>query len=1161
MKLMTFVRVLTGLLLITVTFPSNIVAANLLLDPGFELSTPNGSFPSSGYWQSNWLGTGGGLCTSTGARTGGAGLWEYTGNPGTEWWSGQYQDVSAGPGDVFIGSAWVRSQSSWPAGSKALVRIELLDASTNLLTAKDTTPITTASSGWIRLSVQTDTAPTGTTRARFRLYLEKPSGTTGQSIANFDDCNLEKVLVPSLAVRPLTLGFGNDLTSLSLSISNRGTGTLTWIVGKDGSWMTVTPTNGTTTETDTVTVTVNRTGLQATNYSGSITINSDGGSRTIPVFLENTSAVVVPNQPAIVAVKGYQLMVQRRLPNGSLDSATPYIIKGAAWAPSSIGTTSAYSSRRAAFGDWYRLDIQLLKEMNANTLYVFLDPGTDVTTITTARAVLDHCYRNGIMVIMTVDEDGTDNAANISQVINSFKNHPAILMWALGNEWNLWRPDRPLYYAHYTNLATAALAMQTNALSVKSLDANHPVASILGEINYPTQADVSNIVNQLCPAVDVWGANIYRGPEFYALFTEWKGLSKKPLFLSEFGTDAFHSASWWPVVGSEDLPMQAAYLQTLWSDLAQEFSAQDASKVCLGGTVFEWNDEWWKTSTGSPLVHDPDGYETTWNPIAHPDGFANEEWFGVVSVDRERRVAYYTLQTNFAMTDAIRNWTNVAVGQVSLAWVAQYNGPGNSNDVPVAMAVDEAGNVCVVGQSSNGTNDDYALLKYDANGSVIWIARFSAPSQWLPGLACTSQNTPAALALDKAGNIYVTGTSTFCGHPMYATVKYDTNGHLVWAVNFCEPNPYAQARASALAVDSVGNVAVTGQCYDGTNWHWMTIKYDSTGNGVWTNRYDGYEPKALAADRQGNVYVTGGAAGNWDYATVKYSSSGAALWTNIYDSGGSDTPVAMSVDNAGYVYVTGYAWSSATLWDIVTLKYQPNGQGVWTNRFDGPSNDDDVPSALAVDRTGNVYVTGYTRSGGYFCRYITLKYGPAGNQLWARTFSEPSLTCGNEAKALALDEAGNVYVTGNPRYSCWPMYGSDLATLKYDANGVAVWTNCLSGPAGDSYGSIAASVVVDCAGSVIVAGSVLGSTNNFDFTTVKYLQPFAPSLTITRFGTNVLLSWPGLATNVALETRTNIASASPWTPVPSLPAVVAGRNVVTNRSEPGRSFYRLRSPR
>ena len=51
-------------------------------------------------------------------------------------------------------------------------------------------------------------------------------------------------------------------------------------------------------------------------------------------------------------------------------------------------------------------------------------------------------------------------------------------------------------------------------------------------------------------------------------------------------------------------------------------------------------------------MHDPDGYPTTWNPDAHPDGFANEEWFGIVSIDRERREVYYTLQRMLAAGSA-----------------------------------------------------------------------------------------------------------------------------------------------------------------------------------------------------------------------------------------------------------------------------------------------------------------------------------------------------------------------------------------------------------------------------------------------------------------------------------------------------------------------------
>ena len=63
--------------------------------------------------------------------------------------------------------------------------------------------------------------------------------------------------------------------------------------------------------------------------------------------------------------------------------------------------------------------------------------------------------------------------------------------------------------------------------------------------------------------------------------------------------------------------------------------------------MFEFNDEWWKSSDGSPFVHDTTGYYADWNPAAYPDSFANEEWFGIVTIDRDRRDVYFTLKSDF----------------------------------------------------------------------------------------------------------------------------------------------------------------------------------------------------------------------------------------------------------------------------------------------------------------------------------------------------------------------------------------------------------------------------------------------------------------------------------------------------------------------------------
>src|SRR5437773_2129585 len=93
-----------------------------------------------------------------------------------------------------------------------------------------------------------------------------------------------------------------------------------------------------------------------------------------------------------------------------------------------------------------------------------------------------------------------------------------------------------------------------------------------------------------------------------------------------------------------------------------------------------------------------------------------------------------------------------ARAQVQQAWVTHYNGPGTRIDSAYAMAVDSAGSVYVTGRSySSDTGYDYATLKYDTDGNQLWAARYNGNS--------TSDDVAYALAVDDAGNVYVTGGS------------------------------------------------------------------------------------------------------------------------------------------------------------------------------------------------------------------------------------------------------------------------------------------------------------------------------------------------------------------------------------------------------------------
>jgi len=348
-----------------------------------------------------------------------------------------------------------------------------------------------------------------------------------------------------------------------------------------------------------------------------------------------SAAVALPG-PSQVWVDGRQLMVRKRQPDGTLMDAAPYAIRGVCWSPASRGTQTTPADpqnaavRRPEFGAWFQTDIPLLRRMNANTVRLFLDPGFD----STARAVLAELYRHDIMVVLTID-DAVGDTAHVRQAVAFYKDDPALLLWMIGNEWNVNR-----YYGTAASVLAAAERTQTAAALIHALDAAHPVATSYGDIDIAAAglelADTERYVNAICPSVDVWGLNIYRGRRFGFLFEQWRGISAKPLFLAEFGPDAYSALS-----GGVDETAQAVWDLELWHELSRNVAGCTAPGVALGAFVFAWNDEWWKVPPAGS--QEAGGYAGP-----HPDGWANEEYFGLVDIDRQPRQAYRALGAAFA---------------------------------------------------------------------------------------------------------------------------------------------------------------------------------------------------------------------------------------------------------------------------------------------------------------------------------------------------------------------------------------------------------------------------------------------------------------------------------------------------------------------------------
>jgi hypothetical protein len=226
--------------------------------------------------------------------------------------------------------------------------------------------------------------------------------------------------------------------------------------------------------------------------------------------------------------------------------------------------------------------------------------------------------------------------------------------------------------------------------------------------------------------------------------------------------------------------------------------------------------------------------------------------------------------------------------------------------------------------------------------------------------------------------------------------------------------------ARAVAVDGRGNVFVTGDSWGGSAQDYATIKYSAAGVPLWTNRYHGTSSQsdfatALAVDGAGNVIVTGSDGGfgstNGGYATIKYSNTGAGLWTNYYNGpetrfGHNDDGRAVAVDSSGNVIVTGASYATVPIntFDYATVAYSSAGLPLWTNRYNGPANADDVPvtkRSLALAPDGSVYVAGVTDGDSATDVYsiATVKYVVSGPSLFI-TRSNASVILSWQTSAL-----------------------------------------------------------------------------------------------------------------------------------------------------------------
>jgi hypothetical protein len=314
-------------------------------------------------------------------------------------------------------------------------------------------------------------------------------------------------------------------------------------------------------------------------------------------------------------------------------------------------------------------------------------------------------------------------------------------------------------------------------------------------------------------------------------------------------------------------------------------------------------------------------------------------------------------------------------------WTRRYNGPGFDLDEAVDIILDDSANVYVTGYSASGDNLDICTIKYDSSGNQKWTSRYIGDGNGV-------ENRPHKMVIDNGGFLYVTGeTSNNLGDlDSYVTIKYDQSGDTLWTARYKGPGAEGLSQAYSLAVDDTGNVYVTGRSDPtsafGLNFNIVTIKYNSNGETLWVNSYNGPGNSSdagrdLALDTEGNIIVTGFSVGvsSADLFTIKYSPSGDTLWTARYsEPTGQNLANSLAIDDLGNIYTTGFSRGNSTLRDFITLKYNSEGEMKWVQSYNGSGNGDDEAAKIIVDKQSNVYITGFSLGNG--TDFATIKYSP-----------------------------------------------------------------------------------------------------------------------------------------------------------------------------------------
>lgn len=290
-----------------------------------------------------------------------------------------------------------------------------------------------------------------------------------------------------------------------------------------------------------------------------------------------------------------------------------YIIKGICWNPTPIGMENCPDYKAN-----YKKDIDMMAKANINTirLYWLLD---DIE-------ILDYIHSKNMKVIVNqTPSDRFDEMEYFYSYARKYEDHPAILMYMLGNEFNannLYAPisiDSCVILLNNTYDKLKKFTTRPITISIGSFEGQSEYITLVSKLK-------QDIVSIQCYAYDIQFTKGMIG--FHSIHTS------KPLFLSEYGNDSYNS-----LIGKEDQESQNIAVREQTKFIRNSCLID---QNCIGGCLFEFNDEWWKMMEDT-TTQSTNGIKVG-NGGPYPDQRFNEEWFGIVDIYRKPKKVFNTLK-------------------------------------------------------------------------------------------------------------------------------------------------------------------------------------------------------------------------------------------------------------------------------------------------------------------------------------------------------------------------------------------------------------------------------------------------------------------------------------------------------------------------------------